>query len=168
VANYLAEKGFLHISTGDILREEMRANNIAIDRVSMHNFVFKKRKERGGGYLVEEAIKRMKTDSVISGFRNTAEIEILKSKFGKNFVLVAVKAPIGLRYKWAGKRGRIGDEISLKQFILQEKAERKGDSESFDVDAVISFADYSITNNHTTIELFQKVDDILGMLRNVQ
>ncbi len=161
-AGYLVKKAYAHISMGDILREEMKKHGVPIDRASGQKFVLQARKERGGGYLAEESIKRVTGDTVISGFRNTAEIKILKQEFGNSFFLIAVEAPVEVRYERAKARNRIGDNITFEMFKSQEDTERKGDPNTFDVDAVIGMADCLVQNDSTEVELFKKIDACLA------
>ena len=164
LANYLSEKGFKHFGTGDILREEMDAMGIATTRSNMRDFVIKRRKERGAGYLAQIAAKKVTGNSVISGLRNTKEVDALKNKFGENFFLIAVEAPIQLRYEWAKARGRISDKISFRQFKAEEDAERRGNPETHEVDNVIKMADYVINNSGTEAELLVKIDSVIAEL----
>ena len=60
-----------------------------------------------------ETIKSIKGNTVISGIRNTEEVEVFRKKLGNIFKLIAVEAPIEIRYSWAKERQRIGDNISL-------------------------------------------------------
>lgn len=161
VADYLASKGFLKISGGDILREEMAKLGLPIDRSSIHDFVVEKRKERGNGYLSEETIKRVTGDTVISGVRNTDEVRILKEAFGKNFKLIAVETPIEIRFERAKERGRIGDDVSFDKFKEEEEKEKAQESGSHEVDLVIKKADIIIQNDGSIEELFKKIDDFI-------
>ena len=57
-------------------------------------------------------------------WRNVAEVEFFKKRFGENFVLVDVYAPMEVRYERVKKgRSREGDNISLDEFKKQEEAE---------------------------------------------
>ena len=51
------------------------------------------RKVNGNSYPANIAASKIVfADTVISGPRNMAEVEVFKNKFGKNFTLVAVEA----------------------------------------------------------------------------
>jgi len=164
VAEYLAERGFVHISGGEMIREEMTKLSLPTDRASINKFVAKRRQERGAGYLSEEIAESIKGDTVVSGFRNTAGVEIFRKKFGNDFFLIAVEAPLDTRYDRAKARGRIGDDISFEQF-KQEEEEERGGSTFFEVDKVISLADYLIVNDGPKEELNTKVDKIIEEIK---
>lgn len=162
-ANYLAGKGFRHIHTSDLIREEMRREGIATDRAHIHDFVKARRAERGLDYVAREAAEKVAGNSIISGFRNTAEVNVFKNKFGKDFILLAVEAPLELRYERARARNRTGDDISFEQFKAEEETEKK--SYTHEVDNVIAIADYMIANAGSEEELFKQIDDTLEQVK---
>lgn len=162
IAHHLEGKGFNHISTGDLLRNEMKKHGIPFDRAHMHDFAIHMRQERGAGFLAEEAEKNVTENTIISGLRNTAEVETLKKHFGSKFVLIAVDAPVEVRYVRSKKRKRGGEQISFEQFKKQEEIERHGAPDSQQVDEVIALADFNIKNNTTKKDLLGKVDLLLN------
>ena len=70
--------------------------------------------------LYEEA-RRQHQPVVIESIRAVAEAEMLKSM--ENFTLLAVDAPLNLRYERIVHRGADTDKVTLEQFIAQEKSE---------------------------------------------
>ena len=166
VAKYLKErKSFNNVSTGDIIREEMRKNKISLDRDNMQLFAEKSRKQYGNQYPANIAIERIINNGankiVVSGPRNMAEINAFREKFGNRFVLVAIDASIEIRYERAKSRGREGDDISFEQFKEEENLERAGNSGSHELDDVLKSADYVILNDASEEELFGKIDSLL-------
>ena len=165
VAERLASLGFFHIPTADLIREEMREKGIPTDRAHTSAFAIECRKERGAGYLAERSVKKIidngTSSNVVSGLRNTAEIEALKTAFGKDFVMLAVEAPIEARYSWVVGRNRVGDNISFEQFKAEEEKERSGDKNTHQVDAVIAMADKVILNDGTRDELLEKTEKLV-------
>lgn len=158
-AEFLASKGFHHISMGDLIRDEMRVSNLPIDRDSVREYATKKRIERGPGYIAEQACLQVKENTVISGIRNASEAEVFRKKFAKEFTLIAVDAPIETRYKWALGRDRVGDDITFEHFKMQQETERASASQQ--VDAVIALADKVIVNDGTLEQLHKKVEECL-------
>lgn len=167
VANHLElSRNFRHISTGNIIREEMTKRGLPTDRENMRTFSRQMREEVGNMYPANIAAKRIiaaekiVANTVISGPRNVAEIEFLKKKFGKNFILVAVDAPIKVRYERIKKgRGRTGDDISFVQFKAQEEAELN--SKTHELSKLLSMADYTVDNSQSEVNTFRQVDEIL-------
>jgi dephospho-CoA kinase len=167
VAEHLASLGFLHISTSDLLREEMREKGLPTDRPSMHDFVLERRKENGQGYLAEKAIGKINGDSVVSGLRNTEEVNVLKKAFGNNFILLAIDAPFEVRYKWVLGRRRDNIELSFEEFKAEEEAERNANQGAFQVDTIIQMADKTIVNASSKEDLLRQVDSLVLELKKV-
>ena len=165
VAAYLVFRGFSKISMGDILREEMTAQGIPIDRSHMNEFAKKVRAERGNGYLSEEIVRRVKGNTTIAGVRNTSEVVIFRNGLGENFKLLAVETPLETRYARAKARGRIGDDVSFEQFKIEDERERAAQSGSHEVSTVIESADMSLQNDGTMEDLYKKVDDYVASLQ---
>ncbi len=73
VADYIASLGFTNISSGDFIREEMKKEGMETDRTNMIDFVSVMREKLGDGYPTTEIVKKIKGNTVISGFRNTED-----------------------------------------------------------------------------------------------
>jgi dephospho-CoA kinase len=161
VAEYIQSKGYEHVSTGDLIRQYIRDNNLGeTDRDNLRKVANELREEKGAGYLVKEALKKHPDHVVVSGIRATGEVDALFDAGGH---LIAVDAPIDKRYQWAKARGRIGDEITYDYFKEQEMAEtvNTGHHEQRIMD-VIAMAQFDISNEGTLEELHTKIDEILA------
>lgn len=165
-AKYLAEeKSFNSVSTGDIIRKEMIKKNIPIEpRSNIRLFAEKVRKQYGNQYPANIAAEIISCvlDTVVSGPRNMAEINLFRNKFGKEFILVAIDAPIKMRYKRAmsNLRGRPGDNISFEQFKIDEDIERTG-SGAHELDKVMEDANHWIKNDGSEKRFYRKIDCLL-------
>ncbi|MBI4159935.1 AAA family ATPase [Candidatus Wolfebacteria bacterium] len=160
VAEYLHTKGFAYISSSDRIRQDMRAVGIETTRENMNTFSIEMRRQRGFGYPADEIAREVSNNSIISGFRNTAEIKLFKDTFGDRFILIALDVPQSIRFERAKERGRIGDDVSLEQFRHIEEKERAG-SNFHEVGRVIAMADYTIQNDGAKENLFVKIEEIL-------
>jgi len=161
VAHYLEEKGFKHLSGGDTIRTKMKEAGLPLDRSSMREFIKGERAKHGNHYPAREMADSVTGDTVISGFRNTAEVEVFKTRFPEEFIMIAVHAPIEHRYELAKARGRIGDDISFERFKEEEESERAASGGSHEVDKVIALADKIVKNHQGLQELFVQIDEIL-------
>lgn len=123
-ADFFVSKGFKHISLGDTLREEMRRQGKPIDRAHMSVFAADAKKTRGMAYLAELAAGNVSGNTIISGIRGTAEVELFRRQFGPDFMLLVIDAPLETRYERARKRNRTGDDISFEEFRRIEDHER--------------------------------------------
>ena len=161
LANYLVKKrSFFHISTGNIIREEMKNEGLLADRENMRIFSQKMREDVGNMYPANIAAKRVVGNTVISGPRNLAEVNFFRNRFGENFLLVVVDAPIETRYQRVKNgRGRTGDSITFAQFKAQEEAELN--SGTHELSKLLSTADYFVDNSRDKDEMFVKIDCIL-------
>ncbi len=166
VADYIGTKGFVKFSSSNFIRKDMQTLGIPEDRTSMNRFVSEMRLKFGNSYPAQEIINVMEGDTVIAGFRNTAEIKKFQDTFNGEFKVIAVEAPIDTRFGWAKERGRIGDDITLEHFTKEEEIEKGHHSGSHEVDKVIQMADFTIINNGTKEDLFKKIDDILLELKS--
>lgn len=161
LANFLEKRRkFCHISTGNIIREEMKKKNIPTDRGNMRIFSQKMREKAGNMYPANIAAERIVGDTVITGPRNVAEVEFFKNRFTDWFVLVAVDAPIEIRYERVKNgRGRAGDDISFNEFKAQEEAEYN--SGTHELSKLLAMADYVIDNSRKKEEMFVKMECII-------
>lgn len=160
-AEYFTSKGFKHVSMGDFLREMMKTKNIPTDRPHIREFVKEMRAVHGNQYPADEMAKGITGNTVISGFRNVAEVKTFREKFGNDFILLAIDAPLEVRYRRIYGRGRHGDNISFEQFKEEEDRERREESGSHEMDRVIEIADKTIENSGTKEELYSPLEEIL-------
>lgn len=166
VADILIKKlGWSHFSLSDELREICKGKDIEPNRDNLIDLANELRKTYGADYLSQRILKKAKGNLIITSLRNPAELEAFKLK--DRFVLLAIGAPIEIRYqrviqanKRAGKK--IGEEdISLDQFKSQEKREMRGNYFSQQLIKLITKADAKIENSGTIEELENKVDKLL-------
>lgn len=165
-AEYIATKGFDHISCGDILREKMVEIGLPTDRPSIRKFVTEQRKNIGAFYPVNIACQRIMNNTVMTGFRNLAEVEYVKNMYKSDFTLIAIQAPLQARYTRALSRNRNGDNISFEDFKVQEEVEKNNNPDSHEVDNVLLRAEYTIENSGSLKEFTEKIDIILGKILN--
>jgi dephospho-CoA kinase len=161
VADFFVCKGFTHISLGDTLREEMRKQGRPVDRASMSVFAAEAKKSRGMAYLAELAIAKVSDKAIISGIRGTAEVELFRRRFGSDFILLVVDAPLETRYARSRQRNRPGDNISFEEFRRIENHERAAISGAQEVDKVIALADLTIDNSGSMAELAAKLERLV-------
>ncbi len=161
VADFFVAKGFSHVSLGDTLREEMRKQGKPIDRANMSVFAADAKKTRGRAYLAQLAADTVSGNAIISGIRGTAEVEFFRRRFGADFILLVVDAPLATRYARARKRNRPGDDISFEEFRRIEDHERSAASGAQEVDKVIALADHTIDNSGPIEALSAKLEPFL-------
>jgi len=160
VAKYIEGKGFFHISLSDILREEMKKQNIEINRQNMIDFSNNYGQEFGADILAKSAYRKFgNVDKlIISSIRKQAEVDFFHTI--SSFRLIFVDVATNIRYERMLKRAREGENIlSYGDFkTLQEK--EMGGSNSQNLSYCKESADYQIDNSGTIEELFTKIDEI--------
>lgn len=166
VADYLTKtRGFKKYTFGDILREEMKALDLPMDRSSMSKYATEMKAKFGNDYLCYGIFKKIDGDSTTPGVRSTMEVKAFREKYGSDFKLVFVDATIENRYKWAQARQREGDLVTFEQFKLEEERERNGVTGSQEVDKVVEMADIIIKNDSSIEDLYKKVDEMIQNLK---
>ncbi len=127
VADFLKKKGFIYLSLSDELREIMKENKVQITRENLQLWGNKLREERGLDVLAKRAIEKIKTQeykkAIVDGIRNPAEIDSLEKNL-KHFFLVAVDAPIKIRFERMVARSRESDPIRLEDFLKVDKKDK--------------------------------------------
>lgn len=95
---------------------------------------------------------------MIDSIRHPAEVEALRRVPGRSFVLVAVTAPLEVRYERLKARGRIGDVKDFEEFRHVEQMElSSNDPNGQHVSDVIQQADYIIDNSSDVQDFMAKI-----------
>ncbi|MFA5796686.1 MAG: AAA family ATPase [Candidatus Woesearchaeota archaeon] len=164
VAELIESHGFEHFILSKIIKEETATQYLTVTRENLQDMGDKLRKEHGLGALAKLAFECSKTDKVlIDGIRNPGEIDFLK-EHGR-FFLVAVDAPIELRYQRAQERKSEKDSVSFEQFIHDDERDlginQPGNGQQ--VQACIDCAD-AIINNISREESEARVRELMNIL----
>ena len=155
-AQYLIDKGYTYYSLSDIVREEATALGRDHSRENLICAGNKLRKEQGPAVLAKRVAQKISGRAVIDSIRNIAEINELRKLPG--FILIGVDAPVELRFERAKKRGRVGFEQSLQEFIEVEQKENSKDPNKQQLFECLKMADTIIKNDGTTEELKDKLN----------
>ena len=159
VAEILQEMGFAYSSTSDRVREE------AVSRGN-ENYTIKQlqdignelRQTLGNDILAKRTLEKLKeaSNSVIDGIRNVGEIEELKKQGG---IMIAVDAPLQLRYERLMERKRESDPKDWEGFIEMDRRDKGVNEEDTgqQVVACMEKADYLINNDSTPDQLKAKI-----------
>lgn len=163
-AEFFQQLGFKPFSLSDILREEAEKRGLAKNRDNLQNIGNELREKSGFGYLAKETLKKIKGNAIVTSIRHPEEVKILKQE--QNFFLIAVDAPIKLRYERAQKRAGAQDAIDFETFRKQEEKEFKQSGAAQQIDKCMQMADYKIENNRTKEEFYQKLENLFKSIRD--
>ena len=169
-ARYLADRyGYMHVSTGDVLRSEATRQGKDHERVTLIEIAVQLRKAQGNmGALIHAALHQWRAKQadfpdglVISGLRVLAEAEELKRLGG---ILLFLDAPVVMRYERLRQRHRDGEMIrNLQDFIAYEQTEMDGSggSERPYLRGISSIADIVLQNAGSEALLYAALDQKL-------
>ncbi len=168
IAKKLGDKAF-EISTSDLVREETTRRGLSLERENLRFVSNDMRQKHGVGIFGKISVERINAQRakkivLVSGIRTTGEIEELRKAFGKDFHLIAVDAPIEIRYTRIKQRSRAGENVlSFEEFKQSEEREMKGaeGAHSQNIAATMKMADYTLQNNGSTSQLEKKIAVIL-------
>jgi|SRR3989338_79469 len=160
-ADYLKNKGYSHYSLSDIVREECDVRGLPKDRDTLRELANELRRNFGADVLAKRAIEKIQREKakniVITSIRSPEEIKTLKKIL--NLKLIITDAPIELRYERSAKRNR--DTIDFKMFKHQEDLELAGGANKQNIKDAMALADYTIINDGTPEELYEKIEKII-------
>jgi dCMP deaminase len=165
VASFLKQKGFVYLSLSDELREYLKEKKVQITRENLQNEGNKLRAEKGNEALAQMVSEKIKNqqykNAIIDGIRNPAEVIHLQKNL-KNFFLVAVDAPVEVRFKRMLARNRESDPKTMKDFMRVDARDKgKGEEKSGQqVGACMKLAKFVLINNGTLEEVNEKINKL--------
>jgi dephospho-CoA kinase len=163
VSDYLKQKGFFHFSLSDAVRAECEKRGLPKDRDTLVKIANEMRAERGYDILARLAIEAAgasgAANSAITSIRNPKEVEYLKTQ--PDFILLAIDAPIEMRYERIKKRSRESDFVDFETFKKQEETEMAGGAGKQNLAEVMAMADYKIINGGAPENLREKIENFI-------
>ncbi len=164
VADYLERKGFSRYSLSDELRTLLKKSRVAATRENLIKAGKYYREKYGRGYLAALVRKKIRgKNAVVDSIRNLGEVAELKK--AKDFFLIAVDAPVRVRFQRARKRMSSRDQKTFAEFAAREKEELHGRGSGQQIMACMKKADFKIDTRGGYEKLYKKIDDILGRLK---
>lgn len=163
VAEFLKKKGFVYLSLSNELREIAKEKKIELTRENLQNLGNQLREEQGTGILAElarEKIKNQKyTKAIIDGIRNPAEIIELRKI--KNFFLISVDAPLGIRFNRIVERSRESDPKTWDDFLkVDARDQREENEKGQQVRKCMEQANFKLINDGSFVNTENKVVDL--------
>ena len=157
-AAYFMARGYAYLSLSDILRNELRARGLEASRDNLIRVGNELRGEFGPDVLARRTLARVAGPTIIDSIRNVREIECLRA--AGDFILLAVDAPIEIRFARVAARGRDESAATLEEFRRKEDLERAGGEAAQQLEACLAAADYVIINDGTLEDLRRKLENL--------
>lgn len=159
-AAYFAAKGYLRFSLSDVIREELARRGEPESRDNLIRTGNELRRRFGPDVLARRTMDKIGAGkrAVIDSIRNSSEIEYLRGQEG--FVLLAVDAPVELRFARTAARGRDESAAGLDTFRKKEDQERAGGAAAQQLEACLAAADRLVINDGTLEEFHRKLEEV--------
>jgi dephospho-CoA kinase len=158
-AAFFQRKGYAYFSLSDVIREALEKRAQQPSRSNMIQMGNKIREEFGADILARRIMEKVEGKAVIDSIRNPQEVAFLRKQEG--FVLIAIDAPVELRYERAKKRGREESASSLEEFIAKENEEMANQEKGQQLNNCMALADIKIINDGILKSLYQKLERFL-------
>ncbi len=157
-AAFFTARGYAHFSLSDIIREELRSAGRSHDQGQPDPD-----RQRAAGALRagrpgRRTMAKVGGPAVIDSIRNTHEVACLRLQPG--FILLAIDAPVEVRFARVAARGRDESAADLEAFRKKEGQERTGGETAQQLEACMAAADRLILNDGTIEDLHRKLEEI--------
>ena len=150
------------------MRFALKKKKRKITRQALQQLSAEEKKKFGDDVWAKRLVARIKKSgariAVVEGFRNLSEVRVFRRAFKKKFVLIAITAPIEVRYRRAKRRMRENERVaSLAAFKRSEAREARG--ASWGIAECVADADAGISNSGSEAQLKKKVAALVKRLR---
>jgi dephospho-CoA kinase len=157
-AAFFMARAYAYFSLSDIIREELGTRGEAVTRDNLIRTGNELRERYGPDVLARRTMAKVRGPAVIDSIRNTHEVAFLRRQEG--FVLLAIDAPIEMRFARVTARGRDESAADLESFLKKEEQERTGGATAQQLEACLAAADRLILNDGTIPDLHRKLEEI--------
>lgn len=158
-AAFFQNAGYAFLSLSDLIREEIRKKGIRLNRDNLIITGNKLRENHGADILARRIMTKVQGNTIIDSIRNSKEVEYLQRQPG--FILLAIDAPVEIRYERAKKRGRDESSETLEEFIAKEAEEISNQENRQQLHQCMTMADHKIQNDSTLEAFYNKLEKFL-------
>jgi len=158
-AAFFEARGYSYFSLSDIIRDELSQEQQDITRDNLIQKGNQLREKHGADILARRVMEKVRGKAVIDSIRNLFEIKHFRTQEG--FILLAIDAPVEIRYTRARQRGRNESASTLEEFIAKEEEEMKQNEKGQQLEACLQAADYRVTNEGSLENFFEKLEKFL-------
>jgi len=165
IVKYFVKKGFDYFSLSDAIRDELTTRKLEHSRENLRIVGNELREKFGPAILAQKIIEKLKNPNVvIDSIRN--KFEIAELRHINDFYLIALDAPIAIRFNRATSRGRIENATTIEEFQEIENREKSVSQTAQQIDQCMKLADFFIVNDGSLEELYKKIDKIIDNIAN--
>ena len=164
IAKYLMEKYKAdHFGTSKILKRTIDDLCLPATRDNLIKLALVLKEGFWNSVVIDALINEMEKSSakivIADGIRMHGDVEPFKKKYGKNFKLIYVTAPIKVRYERTKKRKeKIGeDRTTFEQFLAEE-----GRLTEISIHEIGDGADLTINNIGSLDKIYKQIDKIIN------
>ncbi len=158
-AEFFQRMGFSRFSLSDEIREELRVRGETPSRDNMIRVGNELRERFGADILARRVMEKISGRAVVDSIRNPEEVRFLKGNRG--FILLALDAPLELRYHRIKLRGRDESASTLEEFAAKEREEMAGTANGQRLKTCLEMADVLIINDGSLADLARKLEALL-------
>ena len=158
-ASFFKTNGYAYFSLSDIIRHELIKEGSETTRDNLIQKGNELREKHGANILAKRVMDRITGHSVIDSIRNPEEIEYFRIM--ESFILLAIDAPVEIRYIRVQHRGRNESASSLEEFIAKEKEEMTQKEKGQQLQECMRMADYRVTNEGSLEDFYKKLEKFL-------
>ena len=156
---FFRDRGFASFSLSDLIREALEEEGLDLTRDNLIKKGNELREAKGADILARKILQRITGDAVIDSIRNPEEVHRLKEE--NHFILLAIDAPVELRYLRAKNRRRDESATSLQEFIDKEAEEKTQKASGQQLQVCMDMADFLVTNEGTLEDFYKKLEKFL-------
>lgn len=158
-AAFFIQHGFEYFSLSDIIREELKKQDLDLSRDNLIKMGNAMREQSGPDILARQVMKLVSRNAVIDSIRNPKEIEYLRRN--KKFILLTIDAPVSIRFERVKNRGRNESVSSLQEFIQKEAEEMSTNATQQQLKECMQMADFTLMNAGSLDDFFKKLEEFL-------
>lgn len=156
---FFAKQGYKVYSLSDLIREELQKKGLPITRDNLIETGNTLREKFGPDVLARRVLKRISGNAVIDSIRNPKEVEHFRRQ--RNFILLAIEAPVEIRYERAKKRGREESASTLNEFQAKEAEEMSNKTKGQQLHNCMAMADWTIINDGSLEDFHRKLEKFI-------
>ena len=164
----LREKGFKYFVTSDLLKEELEKRGVEITRKNMQDLGDELREKHGADVLMKMLLKKVDVNenSILDSIRNPKEAEFLRNHLD-NFILIAVDAPMEIRFERLKSRGKESDPKTWEEFlkVAERDLSDKNNPLGQQVGKCTEIADYVLINDKSLEEFEKKIEELIRKMK---